>query len=278
MTTLPMLCQEYKDKAEHPMPGVGWVLEPKLDGWRFLFWRATAGSPVKVRSYAGRHGNERTGQPAEIERLLEFLPPDTIIDAEVVSPGEPAARVNHQLAHGGPLEAVVFDVLRVAGSDLLGVQWQRRRKFLDAMADGFDGVTVSAGEVYKDPDVAAQAQVHQQWLEEGHEGTVAKRTDSLYMPGKRTWDWIKYKPQLTAEAEVIGFVAGKGERTGTWGAFEIRLIDSDVETTVACTVEQSREAERWLGQTIEFRYQYIQESGKPRHPVRPRLREDLVAA
>jgi ATP-dependent DNA ligase len=264
----PMLCHDPRTKDE-PLPGDGWIIEPKLDGWRFLFWRATAGSPVKVRSYAGRNGSERTGQPAAIERLLEFLPPDTIIDAELVVPGEKSPRVAHALAHGQELHATVFDVLRVAGTDVIGLSWKRRRSFVDRIADGFDGELVAAGE-FQEPDEGQ----HQEWIERGHEGSVAKRIDSLYVPGVKSWDWIKFKPQLTACAEVVGFVEGKGERTGTWGAFQIRLLDSGVETTVACTIEQSRQAEDYLGRVVEFSYQYLMDSGKPRHPVKPVLRED----
>lgn len=264
----PMLCQEPKDK-DAELPKLGWVIEPKLDGWRFLFHRTTEG----VRSFAGRDGSERTGQPAQIEALLEFLPPDTILDAELIVPGQKSPRVAHALAHGTEMEAVIFDVLRMAGSDIMGVAWERRRKFLEALAEGLDGMTVSISDAQPADDA-----LHQEWLEAGFEGSVAKRTDSLYVPGRRSWDWLKYKPQSTLDAEVIGFIEGKGARTGTWGAFEIRILDSNVVTSVACTIEQSRQAEQYLGRVVEVRHHGIMDSGKPRHPVKPVLREDLVVA
>src|SRR5262249_52953205 len=46
----------------------------------------------------------------------------------------------------------------------------------------------------------------------GVEGIVAKRSDSLYVSGRRSRDWLKIKAPKTADLAVVGFVPGKGTR------------------------------------------------------------------
>ena len=46
----------------------------------------------------------------------------------------------------------------------------------------------------------------------GHEGIMAKRMDSPYLPGKRSDSWLKMKPQKSAICNVIGYTKGEGHR------------------------------------------------------------------
>lgn len=268
----PMLAQEPKSK-DADLPGDGWMIEPKQDGWRFLFWQATAGAKG-VRSYAGRNGSDRTGQPTRVERAFEFLPPDTILDSELIVPGEQSPAVSHALAHGYNVKAVVFDLLRFAGTDMTRMPYERRRHYLETLAEGFDPTIVELTQSSPSNPV-----LYTRWLDAGFEGAVAKKLGSTYWPGRRSWDWIKYKPQATADAVVVGFKAGKNGRAGTIGAFEVELLGTEVRTTVGVSVELSRDVlvdpDTWLGKVIEIKHNGIMESGKPRHGVWGRPRPDL---
>lgn len=42
------------------------------------------------------------------------------------------------------------------------------------------------------------------------EGVVVKRSDSLYYPGKRTRDWIKFKRMVDEDFVVCGYIRKKG--------------------------------------------------------------------
>jgi bifunctional non-homologous end joining protein LigD len=55
-------------------------------------------------------------------------------------------------------------------------------------------------------------------IENGLEGVIAKRTDSIYEPGKRSKRWLKIKGTLSDEFVIGGFSAGQGNRAGTFGA------------------------------------------------------------
>jgi bifunctional non-homologous end joining protein LigD len=54
--------------------------------------------------------------------------------------------------------------------------------------------------------------------EGGLEGVVAKRRDSVYVPGRRSPAWIKAKHFLTQEVIIGGFTPGRGRRQGEIGA------------------------------------------------------------
>lgn len=266
---IPQLCQECK--GGRPLPtGDQWVMEPKLDGWRFLFHRG----PDRVKSYAGRNGSNRTGQPALVEAALAFLPADTVVDCELIVVGG-AVSVNTVLADPrmGKLQAVAFDLLALAGTDVRRMPWTVRRGLLEKAAEGFDGVNVVLGEVH-DLDMA----VHDSWVAAGREGSVLKRKQALYSSGRRSWDWIKVKPQSSAEAVVTGWVHGKGaSNQQKCGALEVRMIDGGVETTVGYDCSPAQ-ADRLVGRVIEMLHHGIQPSGKPRHPVFFRVRDDRSPA
>lgn len=270
----PMLCKDGKGRA-FPS-GEGWFIEPKLDGWRFLFHTTEDG----VRSYAGRNGSDRTGQPPRIEEALAYLPPDTILDAELVVLGESSPKVSTVLAHPerGILHAVVFDILRINGNDVTRFPWFERRSLLDSAAAGFDGIEVTMSTA-----VAASEdgyEQHCEWLDRGYEGSVAKHRDSLYAPGQRSSHWIKFKPQETIDAVIVGLVPGEGKLTGFTGAFEVELLTTGERTTTqthndAQRLEVLEHPEWFIGKKVELRHHGELESGKVRHPVFSRMRPDL---
>lgn len=271
----PMLCKEPRDKQ---LPtGRGWAMEPKLDGWRFLFYVRPDGS---VLSLAGRNGSDRSGQPAAIERVLSDLPADTILDAEVVPvdagnlQGSPLVSTRLANPDAGALRAVVFDVLRVIGADVVELPYHERRALLAKLSQGFDGEHVVLGESH-DLDPA----LHDAWVERGIEGSVVKRLDSRYRVGKRSGDWLKVKPQQTDEAIVTGLIEGKNGRAGEVGAFAIEMLATGAESSVATLDDEQRAAvkldpDAFVGHVIEIRHHGINKNGKPRHPVFARMRPD----
>lgn len=268
MPIKPMLAK----KQDAPAEGDEWIIEPKLDGWRFLF-HVTAGD---TRAYAGRNAADRTGQIPETENALGFLPDDTILDGEVIclnDPTSPAVATALALPGQAGLQFVAFDILRLAGHDLTGLPWTSRRELLEKAAEGF--TTNSVKLLGYQP---AKPEIHEAWLGAGFEGSVAKRKDSTYRPGQR--GWAKVKPQTTDEAVVIGFEQGKNGWADGLGAFQLRMLESGVETTCAIPTDQMRkevtaDPDAYRDKTIEIRHHGLMNgSGKPRHPIFHRWRPD----
>jgi len=264
----PMLATDGKDFS-FPSDD-SWSQEKKLDGWRFLFHVTETG----VRSYAARNGSDRTGQAPAIEAVLATLPNDTILDAELIVPGEQSPRVAHELAHGGDnLKAVVFDMPRMAGRDITAETYDQRRELLVRLADLFSD-PVSLIEAFD-----ADEDRHDEWIAAGIEGSVVKCKQSRYEP-RKSKSWLKFKAEWTTDAVVIGFQAGKGKWSDHAGAFEIKMVDNGIETTASTATDLIREEikatpEKYLGKIIEVRHNGLMDSGKPRHPRFIRLRTDL---
>lgn len=266
---LPMLCKDAPGKPPRLPGGSGWVMEKKEDGWRWLIHVTESGT---VRSYGGRNGSDYTGCAAELEESLRFLPPDTVLDGELLPNGHSCTST--VAMREDKVWFYAFDLLRVNGVDLIDRPWKERRQLLERASEGFDPALVRVSDVYTlDPAL------HERWLDEGSEGSVCKRIDSLYRPGARSADWPKVKPQKTAEAVIVGFKTGTGSNLHRLSSFEVRMVDTGATTWVGTsTEEQTQEVtdhpDRFLHRHLELRHHGIGESGVPRHPVFLRMRPD----
>lgn len=260
---LPMLAKDTRgDTSVVPRD---WVMEPKLDGWRWL----TVVGDGNVRCFGGRNGSEHAPPPV-VQTACESLPPGTTLDGELIplDRTQKSPWVNHLLAHGGDgLGYVIFDTPVFNGIDLTHAPWTYRRTWLETL-ELTHPVVLNPYRSF-DPDVVTQ------WVDLGFEGAVCKNPRSVYRAGKRSGDWLKIKPQLTDDAIVTGWQHGKGaSNTHLCGCLEIRMTDTDVETTTAFKATPE-EAEKMIGRLIEIRHHGLMKSGKPRHPIFSRTRDDL---
>ena len=55
------------------------------------------------------------------------------------------------------------------------------------------------------------------------EGEMAERRTSPYLPGKRSGDWIKTKPERTQEVVIGGWTQGEGSRKRAFGALVLGI-------------------------------------------------------
>jgi len=103
--------------------------EAKLDGYRRLSAKRSSG--VVLWS---RRGNGFTARFPEIARACEKLPPDTLIDGEVIAIDENGRASFNALQHSRPnahLQFYGFDVLIHRGRSVLGLPLEARRELLD---------------------------------------------------------------------------------------------------------------------------------------------------
>jgi ATP-dependent DNA ligase len=206
----------------------GWIIQPKLDGVRAPLHV----EPNRVR-ITSRCISELTYRLGEFQDNLPHLTTGlsgldgTILDGELVFPGSSLDTGRTVAQH--PLQAATailstspeqalrlqarpeqrlgfhaFDILRFRGSDLTPLPLRDR---LNSLAQ-----TISAADnPYLEPVPTfsiGRLGIHSRILEAGGEGTVWKRLDQPYEPGRRVGHWLKRKRETTVEAFVTGFKPG----------------------------------------------------------------------
>ncbi|XKH57242.1 ATP-dependent DNA ligase [Citricoccus nitrophenolicus] len=138
-------------------------------------------------------------------------------------------------SEGIELRYLVFDILQLGPPGASGRQVRsllrtthgERREVLEAGVGNGDVVSVPPG--YR----GTLARAQQASRDLGLEGVVAKRTDSLYLPGRRGSAWIKLKLQQHQEVVVIGAREGKGGRSGGIGSLLVAVPDEAGELRYA---------------------------------------------
>lgn len=198
--------------------GYDWTYEMKWDGYRGI--AVCNGTDVRIVS---RNGVDLTGDyPRVAEALAELDLSDTILDGELVAFGDRGVPSFHALQHQtSPVSYLVFDVLRLDGTEVTSAPYSARRHAIEAL--GLDSDAVRVPPTFD----AALTEALESSRELGLEGVVAKRTDSPYRVGKRSAAWVKLKHLNAAEVLVIGWRPGSGNRSKTLGSLLVALPDGD---------------------------------------------------
>ncbi len=103
-----------------------------------------------------------------------------------------------------PLIFMVFDLLHLDGRSLVNVPLEDRKRALRAVLRAHPMVRYASHVVADGVDFTEAAR------EQGLEGVMAKRRDSVYQPGKRSRDWLKVKLRHEQELVVVGWLPGQG--------------------------------------------------------------------
>jgi len=183
--------------------GAQWAYELKLDGYRAIAIKS--GGKVHLRS---RNDKDFNSHYPAIVAALAALPDDTVIDGEVVALDESGRPSFNTLQNFGSSHAAlfyyVFDVLVLAGHDVMGEPLAARRKLLHQrvlpkLADPIRESSVLDATL---PDLIASVRA------QGLEGIVAKRLDSRYEPGQRSGAWQKMRINRGQEFVIGGYTVG----------------------------------------------------------------------
>ncbi|MEU6649616.1 ATP-dependent DNA ligase [Streptomyces sp. NPDC046900] len=209
-----------------------WAYETKQDGQRVVVYLPGDGS-VELRA---RSGEIITGAYPELRPLGGALgATPAVLDGEVVAPDE-QGRGDFQrlqsrmgLAHSPalaarraartPVHLVLFDVVFLR-HDLTTLPYARRRSELEALA--------LAGPHWSTPGalVGHGAQAMAAIRDNGLEGLVCKRLDSVYEPGVRSHSWIKIRNVEAVDVIVGGWLPGQGRLSGLPGALLVGQRDA----------------------------------------------------
>jgi ATP-dependent DNA ligase len=214
----PIKPQLARTRKELPH-GEEWAYEQKLDGFRAIVF--VDGGDAYIQSRGAK-------ALARYFPELSFAPGRYVLDGELVirdSEGNlefdalqsrihPAESRIELLAREIPADYVAFDLLAEGDEALLEIPLAERRARLEALSQGTD---LELTKLSGDPEQA------ERWLR-STEGTMAKRLDAPYTPGKRT-GMAKVKRERTIDCVVMGWRPGKEE--GTVGSLILGLYDGE---------------------------------------------------
>jgi bifunctional non-homologous end joining protein LigD len=225
---IPMLAKN----GELPRRQADYGFEVKWDGIRAVAYS----EPGRFRMES-RKLSDITSQYPELRPLgRELGSRDAVLDGEIVAfdeNGKPSferlqQRMNltaesqiKRRAKQVPVAYVVFDLLYLEGRSLMGLPYEERRARLDELelrGPNWQTPTYHRGD--GEPLLRATK-------EQGLEGVVAKRLDSIYEPGRRSGAWIKVKNRQKMKIVIGGWMPGEGRRETTIGALLAGVRDED---------------------------------------------------
>ena len=179
--------------------GPQWSYEFKLDGYRLEAMKSVG----KITLYSRRQNVLNTQFPY-IAVALKGLPVETVIDGELValaSDGRPNFNLLQNYRSGeSHIIYYAFDVMTLKGRDLTQLPLSERREVLSSILPSNEHLGISIAVQKTAQEMIALVR------EQGIEGIVAKRTDSIYQPGKRNGSWTKHRISLGQEFVIGGYV------------------------------------------------------------------------
>ena len=208
----PLYQPQLATLVAEPPEGDEWLHEIKFDGYRI-------GCVIRSgrATLISRNGNDWTAAFQEIARAaLDLRARDALVDGEVVML-LPDGRSSFQaLQNAGSGKAArdalvyfVFDLLRLDGEALGQLSLEERKARLRALVG-----TRKTGRIrYADHVVGHGREFFDQACRARLEGTVSKRRDLPYKPG-RHGGWLKTKCKARQEFVIGGFTDPEGTRAG----------------------------------------------------------------
>lgn len=223
-----------------------WI-EDKYDGIRAQL-HVDASGAVQLFS---RDLNDITGAFPEVAAAAERLTGPLVVDAELVPWKEGAVldfaslqtrlgRVNPgaDLLEQVPVALVAFDLLHVAGRDLLERPLRERRAALEALrlpeVTGERMLYAHLSSARSEDEV----ELHFDDARERHnEGLMIKDPESTYQPGRRGMGWLKLKKALaTLDCVVVGVEWGHGKRRGVMSDYTFAVRETDATDARLLTI------------------------------------------
>jgi bifunctional non-homologous end joining protein LigD len=176
-----------------------WIYEVKWDGYRAI--ARCNKSHVNVISRNNKSFNNKF---YPITKALEQLKLQAVLDGEIVvikNDGTTSFEglQNWRSEIDGELFYYVFDLLWIDGYSLLELPLHTRKKLLKELIP-FEGLIVESQNFNLPVEEFLNAAKKM-----GLEGLIAKKNDSLYLPGIRSKEWLKIKIQKRHEVVIGGY-------------------------------------------------------------------------
>jgi DNA ligase-1 len=131
-----------------------------------------------------------------------------------------------------PLRLFAFDVLYVDGQNVMPRPYTERREVLAELIAPGETILTSRAHAVDDQDTLLK--LFDEAITEGLEGIMAKRLDSPYQAGARSYNWVKLKRAQaghlrdTVDCVIVGYMYGRGRRAALGvGALLVAVYDPD---------------------------------------------------
>jgi DNA ligase D-like protein (predicted ligase) len=179
--------------------GPEWVYEIKLDGYRAVAVKSAG----RLALYSRRRRSFDRQYPFIAEALGD-LPENTVVDGEIVALdelGRPVFNLLQNFRRGtSRIHYFVFDLLVYKNRLLTRLPLRERREIM-RLALRFRSPRIHISDYVE----ASAEDLQRAVREQGLEGIVAKRKDSLYEAGRRTGAWIKCRVNRGQEFVIGGY-------------------------------------------------------------------------
>ncbi|MCD6592701.1 ATP-dependent DNA ligase [Candidatus Bathyarchaeota archaeon] len=231
----PMLAQMAEDpEAALKEHGGKTAFEYKLDGARIQIHK----SGGKVRIFSRRLTDVTKSLPDIVEIIRQRVKPDeAILEGEVIAVGKNGNPLPFQhlmrrfrrvysierMIEEIPVELYLFDIIYMNGESLISLPYlERRRKLEEAVSD------ISLTKQLITSDSKEAEHFLEEAINEGHEGLMAKRLNSPYIPGIRGKHWLKVKKTLEPlDLVIVAAEYGTGRRHGWLSDYYLAARDED---------------------------------------------------
>jgi len=268
-------CQLATDSEKHTAKMTGIKrLEQKLDGVRVL----AVVTKTTVNLYS-RNGKPFDNFPHIVEslediknkfaKLFQSNPHGIVLDGEII--GESFQALMKQAQRKSDVETTdmvysVFDVMPLADFErgFWNAQQHKRLAMLEqyrAVFDSTDCVRLMNG-IEVDLDTAEGHDIMRRYAEDsvaaGFEGIMIKDLGAPYECRRSTF-WMKWKPTITVDLNIVGFEEGTGRNKGRLGAIICEGVDNDrrINVNVGSGLSDANRDEYWsardqlLGNVVE---------------------------
>lgn len=202
--------------SSEPFNSDGHLFEVKWDGYRSLAY-LEQGTVLRSRNLIDLTGKfpELTG----LHRKVKQLP--AILDGEIVvfEKGKPSfaglqsrGRMNDlkrigRAATERPAVFIAFDILYAGGQNVMDRSLEERKKLLEDTVEPGEEMVVSQFILRDGRDFFDAC------VKEGVEGVMAKKMDGLYLPGRRSSNWQKFRHTRAADLVICGYQYGSAGRS-----------------------------------------------------------------
>ena len=185
--------------VDKPFDKDGWQYEIKWDGYRAVAFCNK--NKVEIKSRNDKSFSEKFYPVLNALRQWNI---DAVVDGEVVVLGEGGisnfgALQNWRSEADGELYFYVFDLLWMNGKDLTQLPLNERRILLKQIIP--DNTIIRLSENFE----VSGIEFFEAAKKMGLEGIMAKKSDSTYLEGSRSKDWLKIKANIKQEMVIGGY-------------------------------------------------------------------------
>ncbi|PUZ29330.1 ATP-dependent DNA ligase [Chitinophaga parva] len=201
----------------------------------------------------------------EFTSLLPSLPDGTVIDGEILTWQQEAPlpfaalqtrigrkNVTKKQLQEAPVVLLSYDLLEWNGQDLRQQPLSARRALLEKLVADADNPVLKISPLIAFPNWDALARLREASRENGSEGLMLKRADSIYQVGRKRGDWWKWKIEpFHVDAVMIYAQKGHGRRSNLYTDYTFAVKDGDALVPFAkaysgLTDKEINEVDRWV--------------------------------